>query len=330
MSIASVRRSGFTLIELLVVIAIIAILIALLLPAVQQAREAARRTQCRNNLKQLGLAMHNYLDNFRVFPPGVVWTDLNQNNDPGDDVASGHWTWGTMMLPYIDQAPLYNKLQPGTKTPLAAYTADNTILKTILPGFRCPSDIGPPLCDTARDLNFLSATASQQLQATANYVGNNDDNDVPNYPDASVNSNTGLFPLNKCVAIRDVTDGTSNTIAIGERDSLDVGNCEHEAGVIYAVDLELVAGVLESDADRSGEAVLGSGDKVINYKLDGEEDESFSSYHTGGAHFLMTDGSVRFISENISFHDTIRAHEVGAQLYQLLLHRSDGNPVGDF
>ena len=100
------KKKGFTLIELLVVIAIIAILIALLLPAVQQAREAARRTQCKNNLKQVGLALHNYHDVALSFPIGSNASNTNSNGD-------GHWgvSWWARILPYADQAPLYNTLQ---------------------------------------------------------------------------------------------------------------------------------------------------------------------------------------------------------------------------
>src|SRR5690242_14988078 len=108
------RHVGFTLIELLVVIAIIAILIALLLPAVQQAREAARRTQCKNNLKQLGLAMHNYLDVARQFPMGYG----AQFTGTAATVQDGNWAWGSFLLPYIDQAPLYSKLNVGNFTVL--------------------------------------------------------------------------------------------------------------------------------------------------------------------------------------------------------------------
>ena len=105
------HKTGFTLIELLVVIAIIAILIALLLPAVQQAREAARRTQCRNNLKQIGLALHNYHDNFNVITP-LAYGDGGINAQTSNPT----WAWSTMILPYMDQAPLYNQLNPGPNT----------------------------------------------------------------------------------------------------------------------------------------------------------------------------------------------------------------------
>ena len=132
---------GFTLIELLVVIAIIAILIALLLPAVQQAREAARRTQCRNNLKQIGLALHNYHDTFRLFPPGVIRD--GQNN-------SEAWGWTVFILPFLEQANLYNQLDPdtyrlrdllaGLNPTYPAPTANAAILQNPLSVFICPSD----------------------------------------------------------------------------------------------------------------------------------------------------------------------------------------------
>ena len=316
------RRTAFTLIELLVVIAIIAILIALLLPAVQQAREAARRTQCKNNLKQLGLALHNYHDTFNRFPSCVFWTDVNQDGQADDD--TGHWAWGTMLLPQIDQSPLYNRFQAGTLTPAQVYALDNSLLRTVLPAFRCPTDTGPDMCDTARDLDFLG-TGTQRLISCSNYVASNDDNDVADYGDTSVNSNTGMFPMAVCLRMRDMSDGTSNTIAIGERDSLDIGDCDHEASTIFAVETWN-----QADDDDGAECVVGTGDRPINFRGDTEEDESFSSFHTGGAHFLMGDGAVRFISENIAHDDTIRAHEAGAQTFQLLLHRNDGKPVGEF
>jgi prepilin-type N-terminal cleavage/methylation domain-containing protein len=141
-------RRGFTLIELLVVIAIIAILIALLLPAVQQAREAARRSQCKNNLKQLGLAMHNYHDNFKVFPPGVV--DPGAGCSPYPAGATSYlWGGSVFLLPYMDLAPLYNQLNVGNG--FCGMPAETTLfngqalLKTTLPAFVCPSDTGPSL-----------------------------------------------------------------------------------------------------------------------------------------------------------------------------------------
>jgi prepilin-type N-terminal cleavage/methylation domain-containing protein len=137
------RPRGFTLIELLVVIAIIAILVALLLPAVQQAREAARRSQCKSNLKQLGVALHNYHDVHSVFPPGCV----NQEGDTAnpDDRDRLNWTWPVYLMPYMDQAPLYEQLNPGPTRATAAVSdpAKRAVMQQPLAAFRCPSDVGP-------------------------------------------------------------------------------------------------------------------------------------------------------------------------------------------
>ena len=139
---------AFTLIELLVVIAIIAVLIALLLPAVQQAREAARRTQCKNNLKQFGLALHNYHDTHLLFPSAVFWTDANRDGQADTDV--GHWAWGTMVLPFLEQGNLFTRLRAGALTPLQSHTASPGILKTSLPVFLCPTDDGGALWTAVR------------------------------------------------------------------------------------------------------------------------------------------------------------------------------------
>lgn len=131
--ISLTRKRGFTLIELLVVIAIIAILIALLLPAVQQAREAARRSTCKNNLKQIGIALHNYHDTHSVLPPGVLMFD-DGSGDPDPDL--GNWGWNTFLLPYIDQAPLYNQLTPnGANFPTSAA---GSLIQTVVPILVCP------------------------------------------------------------------------------------------------------------------------------------------------------------------------------------------------
>ena len=146
-------RKGFTLIELLVVIAIIAILVALLLPAVQQAREAARRSQCKNNLKQIGIGMHGYHDTFSTLPPGFVRVHAA-------DTDKGNWGWGTFILPFMDQGALYEALSPGEVDPAVTNSngslasavqnpAKRAEMQNALPAFRCPSDTGPTLASVA-------------------------------------------------------------------------------------------------------------------------------------------------------------------------------------
>ncbi len=191
------RTRGFTLIELLVVIAIIAILIALLLPAVQQAREAARRTQCKNNLKQLGIALHNYHDTFNCFPPAHIRT---QSAVPANGTLTGWrgFSVHSMLLPYIEQAPLYSSIDFNTYFDGSA--GNNTARRTPLQAFRCPSD--------------------SPFKASVE-IGNN------NYPACMgpnfgqyvtpVGVRNGMFNFDVTTRMRDIVDGTTNTIAFGEQ-----------------------------------------------------------------------------------------------------------------
>ncbi len=287
----SPSRRGFTLIELLVVIAIIAVLIALLLPAVQQAREAARRTQCKNNLKQFGLAVHNYHDTHNRFPSAAFWTDANRDGTPDSDC--GHWAWGVMIMPFLEQGNLYQQLNPGARTPLQAHTAVQGILKTSLPIFQCPSDDGAPnnpVCDTARQQPYLTGGTAPTLQAYTNYVAVNDDNDIADGAEHELErKHRHVSDGWKCLAMRDMVDGLSNTLIIGERDSEENTSgfvSQHEHGVIYAIHWTTHA---DADADNSVEAVTGCGSAPINWDPptghpdDGQEDENFSSRHAGGA-----------------------------------------------
>ncbi len=202
------KRRGFTLIELLVVIAIIAILIALLLPAVQQAREAARRSQCKNNLKQLGLALMNYHNTHRAFCPGVTTTSTTV---PANTGVSNHFSWTAQILPFFDQAPLYKKINFKIHFSDTTGTPNNNaaLVQTILTAVRCPSDSGP---DQADEGGALTGTVNM---ATSNYVGNYGVG-MPNI-NAAPRSVQGILGANTKVRIRDVKDGMSNVILIAER-----------------------------------------------------------------------------------------------------------------
>lgn len=203
------RQRGFTLIELLVVIAIIAILIALLLPAVQQAREAARRAQCQNNLKQLGLALHTYESSARTFPPGrIVYISPGDNGTPS---ANANATKGqgdcfgafAHLLPYLDQANLYNQInfQLGPDT-----AANNFVSTQSLSVFLCPTDPGQPL--------LMQGGA---LVGATNYVLNTGTTFSVSVNNPSGNPVTGIFFENSSVRIRDISDGTSQTVCISEQ-----------------------------------------------------------------------------------------------------------------
>jgi len=185
------KSPGFTLIELLVVIAIIAILIALLLPAVQQTREAARRTQCKNNLMQIGIAMHNYDMAFEMLPPGCV-----NPTGPIRNVEEGyHMSWLVQLLPVIEQTPLFGKVDFSA----GAYSASNAALRTTrIPTFICPSD-------------------ATNLPGAVNYAGCFAGEDVAIDVD-----NTGLLFLNSSIGYQKIRDGASNTIAVLET-RLDLG-----------------------------------------------------------------------------------------------------------
>lgn len=276
-----VLRKGFTLIELLVVIAIIAILVALILPAVQQAREAARRSQCKNNLKQLGIALHSYHENNRTLPPGFIGVDpaTRTPNINGDN----SFGWGVMILPMLDQTPLYRELN--TKVSLldpVNNPANEAPTQNLLTVYRCPSDSAPDVWD----LNDTSGAFLVTL-ASANYVGHSGTQDlapcvaVPNQPCFG----DGIMYHNSATSFRDVTDGLSSTFILGERRSGDPGN--FNSTWVGA----------PANGDDAMARVLGVADHTPNHE-DAHLDD-FSSQHTGGCHMLAGDGAVKFVGENI-------------------------------
>lgn len=288
------RRVGFTLIELLVVIAIIAVLIALLLPAVQQAREAARRSQCKNNLKQLGLALHNYHDSLNSMPPahiGRCSTPLLN--------ATGL----TMLLPYIDQAPLYSKYNSSGSAstyPSAGGTAvddpvtngNALVVKTIVRAFLCPSDNGSEII-TATGSNYgISAMNTGTGGAKTNY----DFMAVSPIQSCEIwanlaNTRKTMFGDNSNANFRDVSDGSSNTFMMGEttRSVLNGGTNAWGYRGWVMVGLNIVDYPINVWAYPGNPSIPG---RLGSWSYAG-------SLHVGGAHFLLGDGGVRFISENI-------------------------------
>jgi prepilin-type N-terminal cleavage/methylation domain-containing protein/prepilin-type processing-associated H-X9-DG protein len=241
----SPRRRGFTLIELLVVIAIIAVLIALLLPAVQAAREAARRAQCTNNLKQLGLAMHNYHSATGVFPPGGI----NTSNLTGQVTGGwGSWSAHAMMLPYMEQQAIYNSINFNIATDGNNNEANfrSTATGTIISGFQCPSS---PL--------FAGTDNWGRRAAGNNYfvsVGSTLNQYAPNGPSGYLAGSAppnGPFQVDgPSFSTRDIIDGTSNTIAIGEWRSGD-----NNANIISVPQDIIVVGSLPNGASQ-GSALL--------------------------------------------------------------------------
>lgn len=321
----SQRRSGFTLIELLVVIAIIAVLIALLLPAVQQAREAARRSQCKNNLKQLGLAMHNYESVHRMFPPGYIASYSRWQTDSGTLMTGpngqrtnfAEWNWSAMIAPFIELTGVYNTLGVGTRTAAEALSDANAVNlpKTPVPALRCPTDPAVRSMPFRRVLATTNTSTYHNL-APNNYVGINRGaagSVFTGLQNGHHGTSNGIFKVNGATRVNDVTDGLSNTFMLGERAYEYPGTDANGALVMrqtYAGTLFL-QGAGSHDGSTTGwgawqsTASLGSCTDVNppNLKYAANEETfrfGFASNHTGGAHFCLADGSVRFVSENVN------------------------------
>jgi prepilin-type processing-associated H-X9-DG protein len=268
-----------------VVIAIIAILIALLLPAVQQAREAARRSQCKNNLKQFGLALHNYVDVHNAFPPGWIGVTNGGHNPSG----SSGYAWGTFVLPYLEQSTLSSRLT-FTRAMDDDSTSNRALLAQPLAVFQCPSDPKP---DTYTATN---RDGDEFEVATANYAGVFGSVEL----DECFSVSSGTYPLttggqcvsdgtffhNSRVRLRDITDGTSNTLMVGERTTFHDGT-----ETVYGT----WAGALP-EVDDSAAQVVGHAEHLPNM---GHDPEDFGSAHVGGAQFVMADGHVVLISQNM-------------------------------
>lgn len=274
------NEAGFTLIELLVVMFIIAVLLGLLLPAVQQVREAARRTQNRNNLRQIGIALHNYHNVHKMFPPGWSGRDANGNHDVNGSPGFG---WAVYLLPYLEQENLFQRLdlsKPITDTA----NANNVQMHLAL--FRNPSDSGPEFWELTSEAD---GSVLMKLP-TANYVGNfgfTELEDCEGLSPGQQCKGNGMFYHNSKIAIRDVKDGTSHTFHVGERrtDS-DKGWFSTWVGVVPG-------------GKKAFARVLGVVDHPPNAPT-GHFDDFSSQFSAKGVFFLFVDGHVRFVSENIN------------------------------
>ena len=305
-------RQGFTLVELLVVIAIIGILVALMLPAIQAARETARRAQCRNNLRQIGVALHNFHDSQRSFPPGYVSTV--GPGGPADDRGPG-WGWGAAILPQLEQSGLNSQILFDKDI---ADPANAAARMTSLPVFLCPSNGGNPYF-TVDLLNDSTPGYSTPLKdangnpvqvAHSNYVGifgNPEITPDPGFlslaPDRS-SAYRGMFYRNAKVRFADVTDGTSTTLFVGERSS----------NLAYATWTGAVTGgqVPPKIPDAYGYGPEGAPVMILGHSGDASDVpphtpnspvnhvDDFWSQHAQGVNFLFVDGSVRNISDSIN------------------------------
>ncbi len=304
-----VARPAFTLVELLVVIAIIGILVGLLLPAVQAAREAARRMQCSNNVKQLGLAFHNYELATKSFPINFARRAQAPYGNDGPGIANSGRSWMQMLLPYIEQSNLYNRIDFSSGLTAigspAGLAQNRVVAATVVPTFLCPSDDSNEngLLNNRSDVNNPDpigrwAVSSYKACAGSNWANgvfawnnsgatgvggkNAGQNDGLNRGNGVIcsNQNNGNAPTK----IRDLTDGTSNTFIVGEAmpgwSQWNWWYNPNACTATCAIPLNRVLKVPKS-----------IGDWPNNY--------GFASRHTGGGNFALGDGSVRFISENI-------------------------------
>ncbi len=305
-------RSAFTLVELLVVIAIIGILVALLLPAVQSARESARRSQCTNNLKQWGLALHNYHDTERRFPLNCQWYPAGANRKGPMHVK---------LLPFTEASNFYAKLDMQGDV-VAQIDNDAELRKTLLPLMRCPSDAFDKLNSAGLALtNYAPSQGSQQRNTSrcGAYPGNvfgtgpsADGNAI------DVNQISGLFSRYQwACTIADILDGTSNVIAMGEV------NIKCNAAMQFypwwngqQYYISTAAPLNFNTCPGKGVGNAGTG---CNGYSNWATDSGFKSSHPGGVLFVFADGSVHFLRENMDYTN-----------YQRLGCRRDGAPVADY
>ena len=373
------KRHGFTLIELLVVIAIIAVLIALLLPAVQQAREAARRTQCKNNLKQLGLAFANYEGTYQQFPAAVYLVGASfgtmnlfgqgfYNLPAGTPETISCHMWTEMLLPYLDQGPLFNAINMnapagfGTPTggpfpnPLNGVSLQQTpiLLTAVVPAFICPSsprssNVNAPYLDDdfiqagislykgggVNDYTAWSGAGSMD-EAIGGATGPNPHGAKWLIIDGDCDFNDGESFHGVGMTIAQVLDGLSNTMLISESA---MNSTQWSMGKnLGAIDESGVPGAMKSDsftdwttfAIKEFRAIApGASDQTLANPGGVETDGNCTincnnwwnmySFHNGGAHMLLGDGTVRFLSQNIA-----------VQTMRNLVLANDGNAVGEF
>ena len=279
------RRAAFTLVELLVVITIIGILIALLLPAVQAAREAARRIQCSNNFKQVGLAMHNYHAALRTFPTGICMWRGGSCGDPGLGQNYYGFSWSTHILPFLEQKTIHDQLDFNLNLSSYALEPNFSVGANFIPAYLCPSDPQGEELVSCCTGPYNGAGEYEDLAKT-NMAGVADSYDWTCDGNIPTPNGDGVLYQRSKVKIGHITDGTTNTLLIGEAVG---GKPGSNSGFFWST-----WNILHT---RNG----------INYPLQLDPIPSvwnvasfgFASYHPGGCHFLMADGSVQFLTETV-------------------------------
>ena len=358
-------RRGFTLIELLVVIAIIAILIGLLLPAVQKVRAAAAKTKCANNLKQIGLAMHNYHDSKGSLPPGVV-----NKYDPATGVysapADNNWLWGTLILPYLEQNAMWTSLTAYTKTTHSASLSsgvdetgvtvpgaydvvvsfpyangitqqhkDNGVrpeLRTPVPTYLCPADA------PNEPVNRVHSTTPSSEFARSSYVANRMVLGPYNLVSVTPPSTVVAGNVRIKTKLGSIPDGSTNTLIVGERDYV------NNVGAVWGV---YRTGSSHGSSSWEGKPVSGLNRQFPGGRPSGVwsswssgdptgERWSFTSQHTGGVNFVFADGSVRFVGNDVESNSSASGWSYPFGNYSTapsnrtldnLFYPDDGNPI---
>lgn len=324
MMIENKTRKGFTLIELLVVIAIIAILIALLLPAVQQAREAARRSDCRNKMKQLGLALHNYLETHSVLPPSSVAKGLCSTGVAASNTLNGNGL--VLLLPYLDQSALYNQLNfslafddygaGSAPLPSGGATTNADLVNRRMAIFNCPSDPGP---------QGIPVSSSYMLPGGSNEHRTNYDfivyrltyNNCHGWTSRAASQRTMFEDGSKCRP-RDVTDGMSNTAMMAETRQACCGNGANAnwGGRGYTQIGLSLSGVTPNRTTRNSSSYPGGSKDFAPWLGDWN---TTGSLHVGGLHVLLGDGAVRFMGDNTDYSIRLNLDRI-----------ADGNVIGEW
>lgn len=325
------NRRGFTLVELLVVIAIIGVLVGLLLPAVQAAREAARRMQCSNNLKQIGLAMHIYSDTYNSLPTGFLFQAAGMKGRGDRENRAPGWSWSALILPQIEQGPLHS----GLDFRLGMHEQPNrSLVSTVLPLAACPSAPNPSLHFRLGSASAPFGFVDPGLTAT-NYLGVSGSFVLSAYYTVPAARRNGVLIEDDRLGFRDITDGTSNTLLIGE--SIYHGNGGNTGSGSFFWHPTWSGHFRHNRGGRADapESVLRAGQFRMNppsVVSNNVKRNSFSSKHPGGAMFAMADGSVRFIAETINHTETPYRNNLNWSLvgtFQRMCSRNDGQVVSE-